>query len=376
MRRIVIFRALYLGDMILASPAFRAIRAGYPDAEITLIGLPWAAEFARRFRCEIDRFLEFPGYPGLKEIEVDHERMTLFLQEQRRYDYDLALQMHGSGRISNRFIAELGARFTVGYFEGEGPSYLTIASPYPDGESEIDRNLGLARLLGCPEAGKKLAFPLFAEDREEADRHLSRLEDGRPEGLSYAGREDGRPEGLRHGGWREGPRNRLRIGIHPGSRASSRRWPPERFAAVADHFARRHRAIIVLTGGRDDQETCRAVETNMWSVAVNLAGKTSLGGLAAVVERLDLFVSNDTGPAHIAGAVDTPSVRIFGPADPERWAPLNQDWHRVVRRPVACSPCSHVECPIDHRCMLWISTDTVVRASEELLFEGAAACNA
>jgi ADP-heptose:LPS heptosyltransferase len=97
--------------------------------------------------------------------------------------------------------------------------------------------------------------------------------------------------------------------------------------------------------------------------------KTSLGGLAAIISELDLFISNDTGPAHIANAVDTPSITIFGPVDPKRWAALDQQRHPYVRRPVACSPCGYWECPIDHRCLRWLTPDMVKASAAQLLAE-------
>src|SRR5947209_212463 len=112
-RRIAIFRALYLGDLLLSIPAIRAIRAQFPRAEITLIGLPWAATFAQRYSCYMDRFVEFVGYPGIQEVPVVPGRSNQFLAEQQAYGYDLAIQMHGSGLISNSFILSLGARVTA-----------------------------------------------------------------------------------------------------------------------------------------------------------------------------------------------------------------------------------------------------------------------
>jgi ADP-heptose:LPS heptosyltransferase len=104
---------------------------------------------------------------------------------------------------------------------------------------------------------------------------------------------------------------------------------------------------------------------------VNMAGKTSLGGLAALIDRLDLFISNDTGPAHIAYALGTPSITIFGPADYRRWAPLVQSLHRIVRHPVACSPCGYWDCPIDHRCLRKVYPGSLIEAAGDLLAKGA-----
>ena len=144
--RIAIFRALQLGDMLQAIPAIRAIRSGFPDSEITLIGLPWAELLIQRFPAYLDRFVGFAGFPGIAEVEVDPERTARFIEEQRAYGYDLAIQMHGSGRISNQFVLALEAGMTAGYYEDQRPDKLTVGAPYPDDQPEARRNLGLVRL--------------------------------------------------------------------------------------------------------------------------------------------------------------------------------------------------------------------------------------
>ncbi len=397
MKRIAVFRALQLGDLLVAVPAFRALRQLFPDAEVTLIGLPWAASFVQRFHGYIDRFVEFVGYPGIDEIPFDRQRTERFLAEQRAYNYDLVLQMHGSGRASNPFVLALGASRTVGYYE-KTPAGLTLEAAYPDDQHEICRNLNLVELLvqqdddvfagkrnkealnpctglisshppgdspfwrmdetvyqscgrnqlpiGCDEirlvqemCQTHLEFPLFADDYAEANALLrSFLQEGK----------------------------RL-IGIHPGARPPARRWPADYFAIVGDALARRFDAQIVLTGGPEEEQTVQAVMNAMHTPAVSFAGKTSLGSLAALISRFDLFISNDTGPSHIACAVDCPSVTIFGPADVRRWAPLNRQRHSIARHPVACSPCGYWECPIDHRCLRWLAPDTVLMTATEML---------
>jgi ADP-heptose:LPS heptosyltransferase len=343
-RKIAVFRALYLGDLLLAVPALRALRAGFPAAEITLIGLPWAAAFAHRFCRYVDRFVEFGGYPGIDEVAVDPRRSERFVSEQRAYGYDLVIQMQGSGRTSNPCALALGARMTAGYYEGEPPPGLTFGAPYPDDQPEVLRNLGLARLLGCPHRGLYLEFPLRAKDREEAAALLA-------------------------------PHLRPLVGIHAGAHAPSRRWPAERFAVVADHLARHWDAQIVLTGGPGEEEIAQAVAAGTKlagraTPALNVAGRTSLSGLAALIERMDLFIANDTGPAHLADALGTPSVTIFGPADHRRWAPLAQTRHPIVRQPAPCSPCGYTTCPIDHRCLRWIEPEAVIKAAERVLVLG------
>lgn len=347
-RRIAVFRALQLGDMLVAIPALRALRRRFPLAEITLIGLPWARTLVERYPRYLDRFVTFPGWPGIAETAYDPARTEAFLGEQRTYSYDLAIQMHGSGGASNPFTLALHAVHTAGYCDGEPPAGLDIAAPYPVHEPEVLRNLGLARLLGCTALAPALEFPLAPADRVEASMLLGRR------------RGTGQP-------W---------IGLHPGARPPARRWPAGHFATLADALVRRFGARVFLTGGPGEETTAQTVVELMRETPLNLTGKTSLGGLAAVIAQLDLVISNDTGPAHLAVAVDTPSLTIFGPADPRRWAPLDAGRHPIVRHPVPCSPCSYWDCPIDHRCLRHLAPGVVLDMAANLLRTGALACDA
>lgn len=336
-RRIAVFRALYLGDMLLSVPALRSLRCRYPAAEITLIGLPWAASFAERFNHLIDRFLPFPGFPGIAEVPYDEKRSAAFISEQRDYRYDIVIQMHGSGRTSNPFAIALGGTCTIGYFVGRPPAGLDRAIRYPDMAHEIDRNLWLAELAGGSAADGSLEFPVSASDRREADALI-------------------------------GPTShRPLVVIHPGSKLPTRRWMPERFAAVADAVIEQFGAEVVITGTDGEVPVAEAVVSPMRNRAFSLAGKTTLGSLAAIVERSSLFITNDTGTAHLAVAVRTPSVVLFGPGDVRRWGPLDRKRHRVIQVPTACSPCEHAICPIDHRCLRAIEPEQVLPEVNRLL---------
>lgn len=347
-RRIAVLRALQLGDLLLAIPALRSLRSGFPNAEITLIGLPWAAGFSRRFAQYIDRFLEFPGYDGILESPYDPARTAAFMCEQRAYGYDLAIQMHGNGRVSNQFVLDLRAQVSAGYYARTPNRGLTLGLPYPNQGAEIRRNLGLCKLLGCPNQSTRLEFPLDDSDEAEADLLLESRRDGR------------------------GPL----VIIHPGARSPARRWPAQSFAEVADTLAREFGADVALTGGPGEEDTVGLVEAQMATKPLNLAGLTTLGGLAAIIARADLLISNDTGPAHLADALNALSVTIFGPADPNRWAALDRSLHYVVRWPVGCNPCSNWDCPIDHRCLRLISPDLILEVARHALLKGALACNA
>src|SRR5205823_5845056 len=154
-----------LGDMLCAVPALQALRAGLPDATITLLGLPWARAFIERFRHYVDDFLEFPGYPGIPEREPDVRELPAFFTGVQRRRYDLALQMHGSGLVSNPFTVLLGARASAGFFlSGQYCPDERRFLPYDEREPEVLRYLRLMGSLGMPSQGEELEFPILAED--------------------------------------------------------------------------------------------------------------------------------------------------------------------------------------------------------------------
>jgi ADP-heptose:LPS heptosyltransferase len=310
--KIAILRALQLGDLLCAVPALRALRAAHPAAHITLVGLPWAAEFVARFARYVDRLAEFPGQPE---------------------GFDLVVQMHGDGSRTNAIAARLGGKRMAGFYprERDCPDPQTFLEWDPR-EHEVLRCLRLVARLGVPCGATDLEFPLGEADRAEA----------RAFGLTrYAC-------------------------VHPGSQLPSRRWLPERFAAIGDALAARA-LEVVLTGSASEAPLTATVARRMRAPAIDLAGKTTLGGLGALVARARLVVCNDTGVSHLAAAVRTPSVVVCCGADPQRWSPLDRQLHRVLHHEVACRPCMHVECPIGHPCAQGVSTAAVLAEVSRML---------
>jgi ADP-heptose:LPS heptosyltransferase len=302
-QRIAILRALQLGDLLCAVPAFRALRAALPGAHITLIGLPWARNFADRFGRYFDAFLEFPGYPGLPERPVDVRLLPGFLAAAQRERFDLALQMHGCGTITNALVVALGAARTAGFFQmGEYCPDPARFLPYPPSVPEVWRHLRLLDFLGIPLQGEDLEFPLAEKDFAALD--------------AIAGTRE-----LRKGAY---------ACVHPGARAVLRRWPPEDFAAVADALAA-WGLRVVLTGSAEERDLTAAVVRTMRAPALDLAGRTSLGALAALLAGARLLVCNDTGVSHLAAALRVPSVVVLHRrSELEGWPPLNRQLHRAV----------------------------------------------
>jgi ADP-heptose:LPS heptosyltransferase len=338
-RKVAVFRALQLGDMLCVVPALRALRQAAPEAAITLIGLPWARDFVRRYGALVDDFLAFPGFPGLPEHPVSLRELPGFLNAAQRRDFDLVIQMHGSGALSNPLAVALGARRHAGYFrEGQYRPEPQNFLEWRDHEHEVLRYLRLTRHLGASSQSDHLEFPLLPEDRQSLQRLPLRL-----------------------------PNRGTYVCVHAGARLPSRRWPAQRFAELADRIADQG-MTIVLTGSAWEAGMARQVARHMSAPALDLTGQTDLGALALLASEAALVVCNDTGMSHIAAAVDTPSVVICSGADAARFAPLDWRRHPVLHADMPCRPCMHFSCPFPgHPCARAVSVDDAWRAARALL---------
>ncbi len=320
--RVALVRALQLGDLLCAVPALRALRAALPTATFTLVGLPWARTLLDRYPHYLDDFMAFPGEREIPERDPDDRRREAFFTDAEERRFDLAIQMHGDGSIMNGFTAKLGARAMSGFCRpGAIPEQGRFLS-YPDGESEVQRLLRLAEFLGAPSRSDHLEFPLFEDDEDEAARLRAQ-------------------HGLGHGRY---------ACLHPGGRGADRRWEPAGFAAVGEALAAGG-IDIAITGTEEEQPIAEAVARRMSLPTAVLAGRTTLGGLAALLSGSRLLLANDTGVSHLAAALRVPSVIIFTGSDPQRWAPADGTLHR----PMLASAGEHVD------------PKEVVEAAEELM---------
>jgi ADP-heptose:LPS heptosyltransferase len=148
--------------------------------------------------------------------------------------------------------------------------------------------------------------------------------------------------------------------VHPGAQWPSRRWPLDRFAQVADAVYEAGFKVII-TGTGTEVALADAVRERMRHPAVSLAGRTSLGALAALVARVRLVIANDTGVSHVAAALRTPSVIVASGSDTRRWAPLDHQRHHVLSHDVPCRPCAYRVCPVGHVCALGVGVEDVLR---------------
>ena len=329
-RRIAIFRALQLGDMLCAVPALRALRNAWPDAHITLIGLPWAQRFVERFPMLVDELAIFPGARGFPEQPETDAGLPRFFAQMRERRFDLAIQMHGSGGPANALIKQFGATAYAGFLQPQEPPEPGFIA-WPETLPEPHRYLALARALGIEASNDALWFPLSAHDRCEY--------------AALAARHGIEPERL--------------VLLHPGAQLPSRRWPAARFSEVGDALSAQGWQIAI-TGTANETAITADVLGAMSAPALHLTGTTSLGALAALVAHAQLVVCNDTGISHVAAAMRTPSTVVASGSDTRRWAPLDHERHRVLADYPPCRPCAYRDCPYDHSCALNVSVAEVV----------------
>jgi heptosyltransferase-2 len=324
-----------VGDVVMATPALRALRRAQPQAEITLEGKPFLAGLVR-------------GLPSIDAFLPDRRRSALArARELRGRRFDWAVLLPDSTRAAlGPFLARIPVR--AGYArEPLRRALLTLALEPPNEAgrrvpiSMVERYLRVTRALGCPDAGPAVELTVDAEARERVTKRLAEA------GLA--------------------PGERTCVVTPGASFGATKLYPPESFAAAADAIARRHGLRTVLAPGPGEEEIARRIAERMAEHALLLADPpTSLAELVALVAGAALHLGNDTGPRHIAVANGVPTVVVMGPTDPRHTAHALER-QRVLREDVACSPCHLKVCPIDHRCMTRLGPERVAAAAAELL---------
>ena len=340
-RRIVALAPNPVGDAVMFTPALRAIRAHFADAELAVFARPAAAAV-------------LTPNPWTQRVIVDSGNLLSAARELRRGRFDLAVL--GPNSFRGALLARLaGIGRRIGYHrDGRGCLLTDKVQPgrRPDGgfavTPAIDYYLGLARALGCEQTDRRMELAVDPDDLRRADAML---------------------------GEADGPV----VVLNPGAAfGASKMYPPDRFAAVADGLVGRWAARVVISVAPGERAIGERVAAAMEAEAVvNLAETpAALGLVKALIARSALLITNDTGPRHIAAALGAAVVTIFGSTDPNRTV-IYYDRERIVSASVACAPCQRKRCPLEagpehHQCMLAISPEMVLAAAAELIDEGGA----
>ena len=335
-RRILIRAVNWIGDAVMTTPAVDTIRANFPGAEITLLANPAISPLFTPYHG-VDRVITFDRNGPHRGV-IGRLRLAA---ELRKHSFDLAIM------FPNSFDAALvpflaGIPLRLG--KDSDARGLLLTHRYP-------------RALQRPDSHQVLNYLTMLE--------YFGLQPGKARlRLQTSASEDGDLEALLAGRG-IGPKD-LVLGINPGATfGSAKRWYPDRFAETARELARRWGARVVITGGPGETGMASVIEELLGGECVNLAGATSVRQLLALIKRCDFFITNDSGPMHIAAAFDVPLVAIFGPTD-HRTTSAFFDRGVIVRRGAACAPCMLRECPTDHRCMTAVSAAEVIEAADTL----------
>lgn len=337
-RRILVVRLGNLGDIVVALPAFHALRKRFPDARMVLLTSP-----------------TLRGAPGAEDVLADDptfdDRIVYYADESnrprflkalcgriRRESFDMTVMLPDDRSRFRHLAKHLALLALAGQRRFTG---FRIVSPDQYGLGQVPRLMGLLEPLGIAEV-EPYPWIRVSEDRRQAA--LRRFLPG-----------DGRPL----------------IAMQCGAKRPANRWMPGRFIEVGRRLVEEHAAHILLTGGPGERVLTDEIACGIGAHCTSLAGETSVTDLAALLERCVLLVSNDTGTMHVAAAMGIPVVAIFSARDhPFRWYPHGSH-HRVLRHDVECSPCLQDVCPLysEPICLTAITAGQVFDAARAIFLD-------
>ncbi len=361
--RILVVRPDHLGDLLFATPALHLLRTRFPQAHIAALVGPWG-EAVLAGTSDVDQVLTlpFPGFTRAPKGRLDAP-YTLLRSEARRLatsQFDLALILRFDHWWGAWLAAAAGIARRVGYAVDEVTPFLTQPVPYVAGRHEVVQNLGLVfvaagidanHLTGDTppaDAGWALRYAISAADLAAADRLLPQTSGGR-----------------------------RMVAFHPGSGAAVKRWRIEAWAELALRLSVEQDVQVVFTGSAGEAALIEPVlaamrATPLAAPPISLAGQTGLGALAAVYRRCAVVIGPDSGPLHLAVAVATPTVHLYGPVDRRTFGPWGSPQrHRVVTSSWACIPCNRLDWPdsslAEHGCVRDVSVEQVLAQAIDLL---------
>jgi ADP-heptose:LPS heptosyltransferase len=351
-RQVLVLRLDRIGDVLMSLDALADLREALPKAHVRLAVGVWSAELARR--APVDEVLVWsaPWVGRADEGAAGPLELVRQARSLRDTSLDLAIDLQGDVRASLLMWLS-GARRRVGYANTGGAYLLTDVVPLDETVSWVEQNRRAVSLATRRPVGARRHDPLSDEDRGFGERLLANL-----------GLESRRPL----------------VGLHPSGGRRVKQWDVARWTGVARRLQRELGATILVTGSAADAPLAALIAAGLAERPYDLSGKLSLRETLALLARLDLFLSPDTGPMHMACAVGTPSLAVFGPSDPVRYfsggSGLPGARHVVVRAELWCSPCNLIRKPPAEcagasppECLRLVSEDDVYRQAARLLHE-------
>ena len=336
-RKILVRSTNWIGDAIMTTPAVRAIRKNFPHAQITMLAKPWVAPV-------------FSHSPHVDEIMFYDERNVhkgvrgkiQLIKDLHAQNFDLAILLQNA--IEAAILAHFAGIPNIVGFNTDGRSLLlTHSVPCTKEIKQIHQTKYYVKMLegvGLKNDGYDLDLYVGNQDRQHAYKFLCSIE--KKSDIKW-------------------------VGMNPSATyGNAKQWFPERFAQLADIICSEYNAGILIFGGPNDFELGEKVKHMMKHPALNLAGKTTLGQAIALIQQCKVFVTNDSGLMHIACALKTPLVAIFGSTNPITTGPIGINSH-IVQKLTPCSPCLKTDCPKQHHeCMDAISAESVFKTVKDL----------
>ncbi len=333
-KRILVVKLDHLGDVLLATPVFSNLRQAYPDAELHALTGTWSRVVLER-HPDVNKVLEYNSPVFCRTGRPTSLRETFQRYKQLRHQkYDLLVALRSDWRA----ICFALLRVTPKRLDR---ATLQVANklgfPQFTGIHETTRNLDVLRKAGVPTPIQTTIFSVTAADEKWASDFLEAFQIDKERPL---------------------------IAIHPGSPIPIKRWMPERYAELADWLIARKRAQILFVGVEDEIPIITDIQGLMRAETNNVAGKTSLTQLASILQTCSVFIGNDSGPMHLAAAVGTPTIGLYGPGDPTRFGPVGT-MCETIRRKTDCPPCPETTCRFGaDGCMSKIQVADVIQTLE------------
>jgi len=348
---ILIVKTSAIGDVTHTMPVLNCLRNHFPGAHITWLVEEAASDLVLGHKS-VNRVLISKRQKWVKEFRSGAWRSSLgkartFVRQLREREYDLVIDFQGLLK-SGIWVWLSRGKKRVGFGRGmqhSECSYLFLNNKVPAVDMEIhalDRELLLLAAIDVPCKEVVYDFPITESHRQKVNQLLD------------------------DAGYKRG--QQVLIAINPQTKWETKLWYNDKFSEVADYLAAKN-VFVVFTGGAADRETIQEIQGNMTRSSLDLTGESSLKELAALYEIANVVISTDTGPMHIAAAVGTPVVALFGPTAPWRTGP-HGDGHHVLRHAMPCSPCFKRQCLLDDdvkKCMKTILVSHVVDAAFALL---------
>lgn len=338
-KEILVVRTAYIGDVIMTLPMLKPLKERYPGSRITFLTAN-AAKDLFKDSPYVDEVIAYDAFWFYKKSGTFRD----FLKRLRSRRFDIVIEARADIRDIFLIAYMSRSRWRVSYKVGGGGYLLTDVVPFKEIRHKVDYHLDIVRFLGAAVDSIDWGIKPSDEEMRKVDSLL--LEEG-------IGDSD------------------TLIGIHPGARKDLKRWSMDGFKEVGDRLASEYGCKIVFTGSSQENELIEDIIKGMANKAVNLAGKTSLRTLPGLMKRFTLFVCNDSAPLHIASAMNTPTVAVFGPSKSKETGPYG-NIHRVVERDFPCrSDCDEDICrhiPFKE-CMEKITVEDVLSAAGETLNE-------